>query len=139
MREKRKKERKKMRHIVEFRTPQHPSFGKNNWGGASPLLARNIPHETLELRYLKLNTTRTRDEIFPLQEDEVDDNYYLPISYTTQLQQHFKKTKYVERNSFLSKLSLPWKGKRETLLGSNSRKKWFKKWDYQNRWPQGWC
>ncbi|KGN57931.1 hypothetical protein Csa_009875 [Cucumis sativus] len=128
-----------MRHIVEFRTPQHPSFGKNNWGGASPLLARNIPHETLELRYLKLNTTRTRDEIFPLQEDEVDDNYYLPISYTTQLQQHFKKTKYVERNSFLSKLSLPWKGKRETLLGSNSRKKWFKKWDYQNRWPQGWC
>lgn len=132
---KKKEIKKKMRHIVEFRTPQHPSLGKNNWGGASPLLARNIPHETIELRYLKLNSTRTRDEIFPLLED--DD--YLPVSYTPRLQCLESKSKEVKGSSVLSKLSLPWKGKRKTLLGSNSRKKWFKKWDYQNRWPQGWC
>lgn len=81
-----------MRHIVEFRTPQHPSLGKNNWGGASPLLARNIPHETIELRYLKLNSTRTRDEIFPLLED--DD--YLPVSYTPRLQCLESKSKEVK-------------------------------------------
>lgn len=125
------------RQIVEFRTPQHPSVGKNNWGGASPLLARNIPHETLELRYLNLNSSRTRDEIFPLQGDDDDSSYYLPVSYTPQLQR-LKKSKNMKRSSFLSKLSLPWRGKK-TLLGSNSRKKWFTRWDYQNRWPQGWC
>lgn len=128
--------------MVEFRTPQHPSLGKNNWGGASPLLARNIPHETLELRYLKLNSARTRDEIFPIPDDDNDDedddsSYYLPVSYTPRLQR-LEKSKYTKRSSFLSRLSLPWKGKK-TLLSSNSRKKWFTRWDYQNRWPQGWC
>lgn len=130
-----------MRHIVEFRTPQHPSLGKNNWGGASPLLARNIPHETLELRYLKLTSSRTRDEIFPLvEDDDYDSNYYLPRSYLPRLQR-LEKSRYVKRRSFLSKfISLPWKGKKRSLLGSNSRKTWlFKRWDYQNRWPQGWC
>ncbi|KAG6571514.1 hypothetical protein SDJN03_28242, partial [Cucurbita argyrosperma subsp. sororia] len=126
-----------MRPILEFRTPQHPSLAKNNWGGASPLLARNIPHDTLELRYLKLNSARTRDEIFPLLEDD-QHSYYLPVSYAPRLQR-LEKSRYVKGSSFLSKLSLPWRGKRKTLFGLNSRKKWFKGWDYQNRWPQGWC
>ncbi|KAF4370310.1 hypothetical protein G4B88_012994 [Cannabis sativa] len=57
---------------VAFRTPQHPSLGTNNWGGASPLLARDISKESLEQRYVRLNSTRTRDEIFPVFEDDLD-------------------------------------------------------------------
>ncbi|MCD7472039.1 hypothetical protein HAX54_012916 [Datura stramonium] len=49
--------------LLNFRTPQHPSLGTNNWGGASPLLARNVPKESLEQRYARLNV-RTRDEVF---------------------------------------------------------------------------
>ncbi|RDX71170.1 hypothetical protein CR513_49517, partial [Mucuna pruriens] len=56
--------RRREGEVWEFRTPQHPSLGTNNWGGASPLLARNIPKESLEQKYTKLNTVRTRDEIF---------------------------------------------------------------------------
>ncbi|KAG8370782.1 hypothetical protein BUALT_Bualt13G0019300 [Buddleja alternifolia] len=57
----------KMRHneLLDFRTPQHPSYGSNNWGGASPMLARNIPKESLDQRYLRLNTIRDRDQVFP--------------------------------------------------------------------------
>ncbi|KAG6503617.1 hypothetical protein ZIOFF_035933 [Zingiber officinale] len=33
--------------VVEFRTPQHPLAGSNNWGGDSPLLSRHIPRESL--------------------------------------------------------------------------------------------
>ena len=32
----------RQRELLDFRTPQHPSLGTNNWGGASSLLARNI-------------------------------------------------------------------------------------------------
>ncbi|XP_015891366.3 S-norcoclaurine synthase 1 [Ziziphus jujuba] len=60
--------------LLEFRTPQHPSLGTNNWGGASPLLARNIPEESLEQIYRRLNSIRTKDEIFPTNVD--DYNYY---------------------------------------------------------------
>ncbi|KAK1315427.1 hypothetical protein QJS10_CPA06g00265 [Acorus calamus] len=41
--------RMKEREFLDFQTPQHLSMGSNNWGGASPLLARNIlmdPHDT---------------------------------------------------------------------------------------------
>ncbi|KAI3461628.1 hypothetical protein Pfo_018291, partial [Paulownia fortunei] len=55
----------RQRELLEFRTPQHPSFGTNNWGGASPLLARSIPKESLDQRYLRLNTIRDRDQVFP--------------------------------------------------------------------------
>ncbi|PKI60043.1 hypothetical protein CRG98_019528 [Punica granatum] len=55
---------------MAFRTPQHPSMGTNNWGGESPLLARNVPQESLEQRYLRLNSIRTRDEIFPAEDDD---------------------------------------------------------------------
>ncbi|GMN48958.1 hypothetical protein TIFTF001_018138 [Ficus carica] len=47
------------KELVEFRTPQHPSLGTNHWGGASPMLARNIPKESLEQRYRRLNSIRT--------------------------------------------------------------------------------
>ncbi|CAN4093322.1 unnamed protein product [Withania somnifera] len=60
----------RQRDFQEFRTPQHPSLGRNNWGGASPLLARNVPTESLEKRYVWLNTIRTRDEVFLELENE---------------------------------------------------------------------
>ncbi|KAK4573044.1 hypothetical protein RGQ29_031140 [Quercus rubra] len=37
----------RQRELLDFRTPQHPSLGTNNWGGASSF-------------YLRLNTIRTR-------------------------------------------------------------------------------
>lgn len=129
----------KMKHtqrevMLEFRTPQHPSLGTNNWGGASPLLARNIPEESLEQKYTKLNTTRTRDEIFPA---ESDDLYYLK-------QDHSAKRSYNRgvarvKDLVIFKLLFSRKEKRTTTLGSNSKKIWLPKLDYRNRWPQGWC
>lgn len=41
--------------VVEFRTPQHPLSGSNNWGGASPLLSKNIPKESLGTTYLRFH------------------------------------------------------------------------------------
>lgn len=67
------------RELADFRTPQHPSLGTNHWGAASPLLARNIPKESLEQKYLKLNSIRTREEIFPAEYDD--------FNYLTQLMQ----------------------------------------------------
>ncbi|KAI6684194.1 hypothetical protein NL676_030107 [Syzygium grande] len=52
--------------LRDFRTPQHPSLGTNNWGGASPLLAKNVPAESLEQKYLKLHSICALDEIFPV-------------------------------------------------------------------------
>lgn len=46
------------REILGLRTPQHPCLGTNHWGGASPMLARNVPKESLEQRYEQLNTIR---------------------------------------------------------------------------------
>ncbi|GLT42337.1 hypothetical protein SLA2020_163400 [Shorea laevis] len=59
----------RQREHLEFRTLQHPSLGNNSWGGASPLLARNIPKETLDQRYSRLNNVRVCDEIFPANGD----------------------------------------------------------------------
>ncbi|XVF32415.1 hypothetical protein REPUB_Repub17cG0080500 [Reevesia pubescens] len=62
----------RQREVLAFRTPQHPSLGTNNWGGASPLLARDIPKESLEQRYLRLNSIRNRDEIFPTDDNHIN-------------------------------------------------------------------
>lgn len=127
----------RQRDLLEFRTPQHPSsLGANRWGGASPLLARNVPKESLEQKYLRLNTIRVRDEIFPdAEEDESMD--YLP-SKSPGPKQECPPTPS-RRKRFMLKLFLS-SPKPKTTLGSNSKKKsWFPKWDPQNRWPQGWC
>ncbi|MED6192615.1 hypothetical protein PIB30_011684 [Stylosanthes scabra] len=77
--------------ILEFRTPQHPSssslgINNNNWGGASPLLARNVPKESLEQKYTRLNNTRTVDGIFTYPDDyyyhdDDDEQSHLHSSY----------------------------------------------------------
>ncbi|CAK9163796.1 unnamed protein product [Ilex paraguariensis] len=122
----------RQRELLEFRTPQHPSLGTNNWGGASPLLARDIPQESLEQRYLRLNTIRTRDEIFPSGKDDF-------FSMSKIEAAKFQCPPTPSRRGFLFKLI--WRRKESATLGSNSKKKkkWFPRWDPKNRWPQGWC
>ena len=128
----------RQREVTEFRTPQHPSLGTNNWGGASPLLARDIPKESLEQRYLKLNSIRTRDEIFPAKDD---DFIYLP--QTAAPKTAYPSTPAAQgRKGFFSKLLKRGVHKENAaaVLGSNSKhKRWFPRWDPANRWPQGWC
>ncbi|KAH9785466.1 hypothetical protein WN944_016719 [Citrus x changshan-huyou] len=122
------------RELVQFRTPQHSSSGTNHWGGASPLLARNIPKESLEQRYLRLNTIRTRDEIFPAEDDEFNN-----LSQTLKSKlESAPKPRSLSRG-LLSMLIFPRnKEKAVATLGSNSKKKrWFPRWDPHNRWPQG--
>ncbi|KAF5738918.1 hypothetical protein HS088_TW12G00114 [Tripterygium wilfordii] len=123
----------RQRELLEFRTPQHPCSSTNNWGGASPLLARELPKESLEQRYLKLNSVRTRDEIF-LSSDDQFKHYF-----ETEASKYESATAQSSKNR-----GLLWKlifGKKDkATLGSNAKKKrWFPKWDPKNRWPQGWC
>ncbi|KAF3436171.1 hypothetical protein FNV43_RR23263 [Rhamnella rubrinervis] len=124
--------------VVEFRTPQHPSLGTNNWGGASPLLARDIPKESLEQRYLKLNSVRTRDEICPIPDDDDDDGHFNYVNAAEKHEYHTAPSRNRNRG-LLWKLLFPRKGKTREV-GSNARKgsSWLPRWDPQNRWPQGW-
>lgn len=137
----------RQRELAEFRTPQHPSLGTNNWGGASPLLARNIPNESLEQRYQRLNSVRNDGEIFtaasasPLQDDGGGDDF---MSFSKS-----EASKYGApsrgRFSLIRKLAwrAQWKKKTTTttvtLNSAHKKKKWFGRWDPKNRWPQGWC
>ncbi|CAL5432731.1 unnamed protein product [Camellia sinensis] len=115
---------------IGFRTPQHPSLGANNWGGASPLLARDIPKEALEQRYARLNSVRTRDEIFPAAND---DSIYFPQAQAPKLGCPPKPT----RRGFFTKLIWRPRKMKTITLGSGSKKRrWFPKWDPTNRWPQ---
>lgn len=126
--------------VVEFRTPQHPSLGTNNWGGASPLLARDIPKESLEQRYLKLNSTRTRDEIFPIPDDDHHHhNGYFNYVNAAEKHEHHATSSSIRNRGLLWKLLFPRKDKTREL-GSNQRKRssWLPRWDPRNRWPQGW-
>ncbi|KAM7254056.1 hypothetical protein ACFE04_031738 [Oxalis oulophora] len=113
---------------------EHPSLGSNNWGGASPLLARDIPKKSLEQRYIKINSIRSQDEIFP-----VDDI----IIYLPQAQVAPRPHK-----GLLWKLIRKRKEKGVAVLGSTRSKKRFLprwdpktrcRWDPKTRWPQGWC
>ncbi|KAK9280879.1 hypothetical protein L1049_003770 [Liquidambar formosana] len=118
--------------LLEFRTPQHPSLGTNNWGGASPLLARDIPQESLDQRYLRLTSIRTRDEIF---QAEFDNFINVPQNPAAK---HACPPTPSRRRGLISKLL--WRQKDKATLGSNTKKKrWFPRWDPQHRWPQGWC
>ncbi|GAU25183.1 hypothetical protein TSUD_150820 [Trifolium subterraneum] len=120
--------------MYEFRTPQHPSLGTNNWGGASPLLARNIPEESLEQKYAKLNTIRTRDEIFP-----ADSNNLYSFKHNRSVKRSYNRSIARVKNLVIFKLLFTRKEKRTTTLGSNSKKIWLPRLDHKNRWPQGWC
>lgn len=120
----------RQRELLDFRTPQHPSLGTNHWGGASPLLARNVPKESLEQRYLNLNAIRTRDEIF----STLDHEFFK----SSPPQAEAPPTPTPSRRGILLKLIWPRKENGATL-GSPKKKKWFPKWDPKKRWPQGWC
>ncbi|XLR25489.1 hypothetical protein HN51_038717 [Arachis hypogaea] len=151
--------------IVEFRTPQHPSsLGiNNNWGGASPLLARNVPKESLEQKYTRLNNTRTVDGIFTYPDDyyyheeEEEQSHYLhssnyPYSYSSQISasdyEPSKRSCKRGRVRLLFKklpLLFQWKKERTVTLGWNTKRR-FSLWripmlrlDPQNKWPNGWC
>lgn len=109
--------------MLEFRTPQHPSLGTNNWGGASPLLARDIPKESLEQKYLRFNSIRTHDEIFPAHENVLDRTRTEPSKPS--------------RKGVLLKLIWPDK-KRTENEGKLKKKRWLPKLERKRRWPQGW-
>ncbi|KAL2510802.1 Uncharacterized protein Adt_16402 [Abeliophyllum distichum] len=123
----------RQRELLDFRTPQHPSLGTNNWGGASPLLARNIPLESLEQRYLKLNTIRDDVEIFrhPTVEDEI-----FSFRATTIGQEIFNT-----RKTEAAKYECPPTPRRGGLLFRKlMARSWFRKWNPpKKRWPNGWC
>ncbi|CAK7346427.1 unnamed protein product [Dovyalis caffra] len=122
-----------MRQIesLNFRTPQHPSLGTNNWGGASPMLARNVPKESLEQKYLRINSIHTRDKIFLSTDDDFN---YLPQTCTPKYE--IPQTPSRRRKGILLKFLFP-KEEKTATLGSNSKKKiWFPRWDPKNRWPQ---
>lgn len=120
------------RVVLEFRTPQHPSLGTNNWGGASPLLARNIPKESLEHKYAKLNSLplRTHDHIFPADYDDDDGAFKKGGRGILMKLLFFRKEKAVT-------VSVTTK---TATLGSSLKRRWLlPRLDPQNRWPQGWC
>ncbi|BAT85522.1 hypothetical protein LR48_Vigan50s009500 [Vigna angularis] len=119
-----------MMKVQEFRTPQHPSLGGNNWGGASPLLAREVPKESLEQKYSRLNTVRTRDEIFPADyviEKSIDEN-------EASGKRRNKRIKVLFRMIFVRK------EKNTIRLGSRLKKRIrIPRLDPKTRWPNGWC
>ncbi|KAK7396427.1 hypothetical protein VNO78_17427 [Psophocarpus tetragonolobus] len=127
--------RRREGEVLEFRTPQHPSLGTNNWGGASPLLARNIPKESLEQKYSKLNTVRTCDEIFP-----ADVEYYVnPSNETGASAKRWNKGRGL---LFKFKSLFVRREKNTITLGSNLNniRRWrLPRMDPKTRWPQGWC
>lgn len=113
----------RQRELLEFRSPQHPSSylgtNNNNWGGSSPLLAREIPKESLEQSYINFTNIRTHDQIFHTQSQSQS--------------QSFKAF----RKGFLSKLI--WPGKENKAPGDKPKKRrWLPKLDPKGRWPQGW-
>lgn len=135
----------RQRDLLEFRTPQHPSLGRNNWGGASPLLARNVPKESLEQRYTRLNTIRTRDEVFL----ELENDNFLNLLNAEASKYECSAGNFVHRGKFWKlvwrprqKLNIvrPSSSSSSSSLGSSSKKKKiFKRLDHKNRWPNGWC
>lgn len=135
----------RQRELLEFRTPQHPSIGTNNWGGASPLLARNIPKEALEQRYLMLNTIRERDQVFPTA--TIEDQIFKSQPNTATIGEEVfaflkvdaSKYEYATPRRERGRLWRWRQRKRSATLGNPSRSKWLPKWDSKYRWPNGWC
>ncbi|EYU17908.1 hypothetical protein ABFS82_14G204100 [Erythranthe guttata] len=142
----------RQRELLDFRTPQHPSMGKNNWGGgASPLLARNLPKESLDQRYLRLNAVRDRDRVFSLATIEDEIFSYHPTTTSTTIGDEiftsFVSCKTEDKGAptrhqrgLLWKLTWrPYKRRVSTLGSISGGSKWFPKLNSKKRWPNGWC
>lgn len=142
----------RQRPVLEFRTPQHPSSFSNNWGGASPLLARNLPKEALDQRYSRLNAVRDRDHIFPSATIETEVFSYPPLTTIEDEIFSFSATKSTttdhaatwQRKGLLWRLT--WRPRKQratitttTTIGSGSGSNWFPRWSSKKRWPNGWC
>lgn len=132
------------RELVEFRTPQHPSLASNNWGGSSPLLARNIPKEALEQRYLRLNTIRERDQVFPTATIEEEIFKSQPsktigdeiFAFLKADGSNYNFTPASKRRGRLWR----WRPRKKSAVLGNSTSKWHSpRWDPKTRWPNGWC
>ncbi|KAL8513757.1 hypothetical protein ACS0TY_013024 [Phlomoides rotata] len=129
----------RQREMLEFRTPQHPSTGSNNWGGASPMLARNIPKEALDQRYERLNMVRERDQIFPT---TIGDEIFSSPAITTigdEIFSPFKSEGRAPRRGKGLLRRLKWRPHKRSgavQLGLNS---WFPRLNSKKRWPNGWC
>ncbi|KAK4742500.1 hypothetical protein SAY87_000501 [Trapa incisa] len=145
-------DQKKHKEILEFKAPQLPSLGTNSWGGASPLLTQDIPKESLEQKYLRLNSIPTLDDIFPTQ----DDNFLILAGESSEsdaqeppVQEHMDDSGVTvapaERKGLLSRLVMGhWREKPsaahlETVTLGMKKKRWFVRLDPHHRWPQGWC
>lgn len=130
------------RELLEFRTPQHPNFGTNNWGGTSPLLARNIPNEALDQRYLRLNTKRDHDDLFvaPTIQEEIFGSPP-PSTIGDEIFSFAKdgQSKHEYRRKWHIRKLIWQPRKRSSLLGSTSSSRWFPRLKMKKRWPQGWC
>ncbi|KAL4191393.1 hypothetical protein AMTRI_Chr07g80300 [Amborella trichopoda] len=103
---------------LEFLTPQHPSFRSNNWGGASPMLAKNVPAESLESKYYRLNSIRAYDEFIPVLDAQ--------------------KESKIHGLKLISLFRLPRRRRESRELGASSKKRssWLPPRDPTNRWPQ---
>ncbi|KAG9441665.1 hypothetical protein H6P81_017519 [Aristolochia fimbriata] len=116
----------RQRELLAFRTPQHPSLGTNHWGGASPLLARNVPAESLETKYLRLTSIRTKDEIITPGDE-------LMIWTSKIFPSPAQKAAPQCRGFFLRWIQR----KRKSVLGDKKKRRWLPFGDPQKRWPQG--
>lgn len=118
---------------MDFRTPQHPKLGTNNWGGASPLLARNIATESLETKYLRLINIHSKEEGKHTALDEV----MPPLPPPPQLKSFNRGSR--QRHCLFWRRLRRDTGGAGAVLGSKKRSRWLPGGDYRTRWPQGWC
>ncbi|KAJ0520128.1 hypothetical protein HanIR_Chr10g0455941 [Helianthus annuus] len=128
----------RQRELLEFRSPQHlsSSLGTNNWGGSSPLLARDIPKESLEQSYINFTTTRTHDEIFPTHQ-HMFTNLPKDQSHSHSHSHSQSQTHKPFRKGFL--LKMIWPDKENKAPDAKPKKRrWLPKLDPKGRWPQGW-
>ncbi|KAI4303723.1 hypothetical protein MLD38_039321 [Melastoma candidum] len=148
--------------MEEFKTPRLPSQGTNRWGGASPLLARHVPQESLDQVYQRVTAVHAHDEVYMCgtKEGYLESRRRL---FDPMLEEDEKEVVNQEAQSCvgikgflrgLMRMASRRKGRayRVVRLGWRSRRlrmrrRWwrrlprfkFERWDYRNRWPQGWC
>lgn len=130
------------RQVIEFRTPQHPIAGTNNWGGASPLLWKNIPKESRETSYLRFNAASALDHDdgnksrFPARADSRSS-----MGHATAAARHGRKggSSEARKGGMLSMLMRWWTRREVKVLGGDKKKSsWPPGGDHCSRWPQGW-
>lgn len=108
--------------LIEFRTGQHPSLESNNWGDASPLLARrNVSEES----YVRL------DEVLPpaaAAEVDVDEDVDDHRQHTPRCFGRIRWWFFLKR-----------KRKMKVIVLGNRRRWRLPRLDPENKWPNGWC